>query len=65
MHYGLLGTYQGIKSLPYYMFPRLGQYLNRHVIGDKAVIYQFSEEFELGLRSCGEAHLYLLEADVA
>ena len=64
VHDCLLRAYQGIKSLPYYMFPGLSKYLYGNIFRNEVVIYQFSEEFKLGFRCRRESHFDLLETDI-
>ena len=52
------------KGLADDVLSRLCQYLNRHIIRNQILLNQSAEELVLGLGSCREAHLDLLETDL-
>ena len=57
----LLGALQGFESAGDQMIARLGQDLDRDVVGDPVFLDQFAHEVEIGLRGAGEPDLDLLE----
>ena len=62
MYDRLLDSYQGIKSLLYYMFSRLGKHLDGHIVRDQVVINQFSQEMIFRFRSCRKSYFDFLES---
>ena len=64
MHDCLLYTLERFKCLLYYMLSGLGEHLNRNVIRDEVIVYQFSEELILCFRCCRKADFDLFETDL-
>ena len=64
MHYGVFAASEGFKGLFYDMLSRLCEYLYGNVVGNEILLYKSAAEVVLRFGGCGEAYLYLLEADI-
>jgi hypothetical protein len=63
MHDCLLRALQSLKSLGDDMLARLGEHLDRHVVGDEVLLDQRTAELLFRLTRRGEPDLDLLKAD--
>ena len=62
MNNGVLYTLQSLKGFLYNMLTGLGQHLNRYIIRNKIILYQFAQEGVLRLGSSREPNFDFLKA---
>ena len=64
MHDRMLCSLKCLKGLADDVFSRLCQHLNRHIVRNQILLNQSAEKLVLGIGSCREADLDLLETDL-
>ena len=64
MHDRALGAADRLEGLVDQLGARLGQHLDRHVLGDQVLLDDLAHEVEIGLRGRRETDLDLLEAEL-